>query len=186
MLYDAIQTGFLFTNTDDSYGLEGVLICVPLGLTILWSILRHRYIWIGSVLCLIGCIAANGQLGEITTPAHVPLFVASVAVPYLLCAYGILFNKPKRKQRSVSSYPVSAPSSANDVSSDYSSSYGSSSDTYDTFPEPTLSSTEKWDYIQNNCDGEYSYGAMARIDNDPNLTPSQKEDLKRYLTVYGD
>ena len=50
----------------------------------------------------------------------------------------------------------------------------------------TLTYAEKVDYINRKCCGMYSYHGIETIEKDPDLTPSQKEDLKRFLMVYGD
>ena len=177
LLYDAIQTGFLFLNNDDSYTLEGVLIMVPLALTILWSIIYHRYIWIGGVACVVLCAFINSGIGDVTSPEHIPLFVASVAVPYLLCSFGILHD-PYR------SVPSSTSSTSSSTYIPTVSDYPSTDDT-PSGPFP-MSYAEMHDYIQTNFDGEYSYGAISRIENDPTLTPAQKEDLKIHLRAWGD
>ncbi len=49
-----------------------------------------------------------------------------------------------------------------------------------------MDSHDKWVYIRDNCHGMYSWGGIQTIENDPNLTPSQKEELKDYLKIYGD
>ena len=50
----------------------------------------------------------------------------------------------------------------------------------------TLTYVEKNEYINRNFSGMYSYSAIETIENDPNLSPSQKEDLKTFLMIYGD
>ena len=45
---------------------------------------------------------------------------------------------------------------------------------------------EKVDYIQRKFNGLFSYHAIETIEKDPDLTPSQKEDLKLFLKVHGD
>ena len=189
LLYDAIQTEFLYLNNDDSYALEAALVCVPLALTILWSIVYHRYTWIGGVLCVLACTIFNSSIGDITSPDHIPLFVASVAVPYLLCAFGILHDPDRSVPVKTKTATTTSTYTYTPTVSDYSGSsddYGSSSSSDYGVYSPTMSDVDKWNYIQNNCSGEFSYGAMNRIDNDPTLTYTQKEDLKRYLMVYGD
>ena len=49
-----------------------------------------------------------------------------------------------------------------------------------------LSYAQKMDYINDHFSGLYSYHAIESIENDPNLTLAQKEDLKIFLKVYGD
>lgn len=49
-----------------------------------------------------------------------------------------------------------------------------------------LSYAQKMDYINDHFSGLYSYHAIESIENDPNLTLAQKEDLKVFLKVYGD
>lgn len=179
LLYDAVQSGFLFLNNDDSYILEGVLIMVPLGFTILWSIVYHRYIWIGGVLCVLICALVNSGIGDVTSSEHVPLFGVSVAVPYLLCAFGILHDP----YRSV----VVPTASSSFSSSTYVPTVSDYPSVDDTPSGPfSMSSSEKHDYIQTHFDGEYSHGAILQIENDPTLTPAQKEELKIHLRAWGD
>ena len=49
-----------------------------------------------------------------------------------------------------------------------------------------MSFSEKEDYSRRRFGALYSYAAIEAIDSDPNLTPSQKEDLKHHLKYYGD
>ena len=55
-----------------------------------------------------------------------------------------------------------------------------------TPPSKPMDSHEKWVYIRDHCHAMYSPGGLQTIENDPNLTPSQKEELKDYLRIYGD
>lgn len=57
---------------------------------------------------------------------------------------------------------------------------------YSTVNNNTMSRAEKQEYIDKNCHGMFSYTGIETIDNDPNLTPSQKEDLKTHLKIWGD
>lgn len=89
-------------------------------------------------------------------------------------------------------YDYSSSSSSSDSytssSSDYSDSYGSSysgyTDSYGT--SRPLTFQEKCDYTDHLCGGLYTYGGIEKIENDPYLTPEQKEDLKRHYMIYGD
>ena len=177
-LYDGAATGFLYLNNDASFVLEGVLLCVPLGLAILWSILYQRRIWIGALICFFLCVFAGAAAGETTSPSHVPVFAAAMAVPYLLCSYAILaqdrYSAPKPTAPAYN--PVSTSIGT------YRSPIDDDTDSY----VPTMSHADKATYIQNHCGGEYSYGAIDRIDNDPTLTPAQKEELKIHLRAWGD
>lgn len=181
LLYDAIQTGSLFLNNDESYALEGFCIMIPLGLTVLWSAVYHRYIWIGGVACFLICGFVNSGIGDVTSPEHIPIFVASIAVPYLLCAFGILHDPYRSVTVSSSSSSSSTPTSTYVPTV---SNYPSVDDS-PSGPFP-MSALDKHDYIQTHFGGEYSYGAIEAIDNDPTLTPSQKEDLKIHLRAWGD
>lgn len=49
-----------------------------------------------------------------------------------------------------------------------------------------MSFTEKEDYILRNSSSVYTPSAMDNIENDPNLTASQKAELKNHLYYYGD
>lgn len=77
----------------DAMILEAVLILAPFVLSVLWSIIRHRKIWVGSLITIIACVVVNGALGEDTTLSHMPLYFVCVAVPYLLCLIAILKEK---------------------------------------------------------------------------------------------
>lgn len=101
----------------DPYTLEAVVILVPFVLTILWSIIRRRKIWIGSLLAIIACVGVNSVLGEETTPKHIPLFFAIIVISYLLCLIAIL----KGKRSSASSSSGSSYSSSGSASSSSSS-----------------------------------------------------------------
>ena len=116
--------------------------------------------------------------GDITTVEHVPAFCASLIIPYLLCAFGILHDP----YRSVPAKTTATPSTSPYVPTvcDYPSEEESPSGPY------PMSHADKHDYIQTHFDGEYSHGAIQRIDNDPTLTPAQKEELKIHLRAWGD
>ena len=49
-----------------------------------------------------------------------------------------------------------------------------------------LTDAEKQAYIDKHFSGLYSYSAIEAIEKDPNLSLSQKEDLKTYIQIYGD
>ncbi|MBQ8868641.1 MAG: hypothetical protein IJ027_02860 [Oscillospiraceae bacterium] len=78
---------------DDAFLIESIIVFGPFLLSILWSIIRRRKIWIGALLTMIACAAINGMIGEDTTVSHIPLFIVSVAVPYLICIFAILKEK---------------------------------------------------------------------------------------------
>lgn len=59
----------------------------------------------------------------------------------------------------------------------------SSSSSYTHIP---LTFDQKLDYINKHFDGYYSFAAIEYIENDPTLSPSDKEDLKIFLRAYGD
>lgn len=101
----------------DPYTLEAVVILVPFALTILWSIIRRRKIWIGSLLTIIACVGVNSVLGEETTPNHIPLFFAIIAISYLLCLFAILKGKRSSASRSSGSSYSSSGSSSGSASS---------------------------------------------------------------------
>ncbi len=90
----------------DAFLTEAVIVFGPFVLSILWSIIRRRKIWIGALLTMIACTAINGAIGEDTTLSHIPLFIVSVAVPYLLCLVAIL----KEKKSTVSTSSTATPS----------------------------------------------------------------------------
>lgn len=78
---------------NDAFVIESIIVFVPIVLAILWSIIRRRKIWIGALLTMFACTVINGMIGEDTTPSHIPLFIAMVTVPYLLCLFAILKEK---------------------------------------------------------------------------------------------
>ena len=177
-LFDGASTGFLYLNNDASFVLEGVLLCVPLGLAILWSVICQRRIWIGALIWFFLCVFAGAAAGETTSPSHVPIFVAAMVVPYLLCTYAIFANDraPAPKPATPAYAPVST------LTGTYRSPIDDDTDIY----VPTMSHADKATYIQNRFGGEYSYGAIEHIENDPTLTPTQKEELKIHLRAWGD
>ena len=73
--------------------IEAILIIAPFVISIVWSIIRRRKIWIGSLITIIACTIINSTIGDDTTPSHIPLYIAVVAVPYLLCLIAILKEK---------------------------------------------------------------------------------------------
>lgn len=175
LLYDAVKTEFLYLNNDASYTLEAILVMVPLALTILWSVIYHRYIWIGGVVCMLICTFMGNGYGEITTSQHVPIFGAAIAIPYLLCAFGVLHDP----YRSVSTNTTSTSSASTYVP------------TVSDYPDDSrglsiMSGVDKHDYVHSDLGSIYSPGAIERIDNDPTLTPAQKEELKIHLRAWGD
>lgn len=66
----------------------------------------------------------------------------------------------------------------------YSGYSGSYSGSYSS--APPMSRAEKQQYIDQHCHGMFSYSGIETIENDPNLTASQKEDLKMHLKIWGD
>ena len=99
LLASAVVENAPLPIVSDPYTLEMIIVLAPFVMTIILSIIRHRKIWIGSLLILIACVMVSEMLGGETTPSHIPLFIASVAIPYILCLVAIL----KEKSASVSS-----------------------------------------------------------------------------------
>ncbi len=80
-------------------------------------------------------------------------------------------------------------SSTPSYSPTYSSSSGSSSlysPPSESFGSGPLTFEQKCDYTNSLCGGLYTYGGMETIENDPYLTPEQKEDMKRHYMIFGD
>ncbi|MBQ8550321.1 MAG: hypothetical protein IJ426_03165 [Clostridia bacterium] len=61
-----------------------------------------------------------------------------------------------------------------------------SSTTSSNSSSASLSYEQKFDYINKNFDGEYSFSAIERIENDPSLSPSEKDEMKTFLRAFGD
>lgn len=178
MLIDSVKTGLFFVseNTKEVVITAISLMCGPIVLSIIWSIIRKRYLWLLSILNLFVCGIIGSGMGEETTMAHAYVYGAMVLVPYLLCLIMILKEKKEYK-----------PSTSSYSSSGYSSSGYSGSSSYGNGrTSGSMSYSEKADYINKNCLGMYSYGGIEKIENDSSLTASQKEELKMHLMIYGD
>lgn len=178
MLVDSVRTGFFFVDeTDQKVLISGIaMMCGPIVLAIICSIIRKRFLWIWAVVNLFLLAMVGGGFGDETTMAHAYVYGGMILVPYILCMIMILGEKKKEEKKETSSY-VSTRSSYS--GSSYSgSSYGSSSG--------SMSFSEKEAYIRSHCHSAYSTTAMERIDNDSSLTDSQKEDIKNHLRYYGD
>ena len=77
----------------DAFLIEAIIVFGPFILSIIWSIIRRRKIWIGALIVMILCTIVNSTIGEVTTPAHIPLFIVSAAVPFVLCLFAIFKEK---------------------------------------------------------------------------------------------
>lgn len=176
MLYDSVKTGLFFQEETDKnvITVAAALMGGPIVLSIICSILRKRYLWLLSIVNLFVCAAIGAGFGEETTMAHAYVYALMVIVPYILCLNMLLKEKKEYKPKP---YPAK--------SSSYSGSYGSASGGYSHYNRP-LNFSEKEDYILRNCHSAYSWSALEKIENDPNLTAAQKEDLKNHLRIYGD
>ncbi len=78
---------------NDAYLLEAIIIFAPFVLSVVWSVIQRRKIWIVSLLTILACTGVNSMIGEDTTPAHIPLFIAVIVIPYIPCLYAILKGK---------------------------------------------------------------------------------------------
>lgn len=67
-----------------------------------------------------------------------------------------------------------------------SSAYSSNSYSSSSYSSPGLSYAQKSDYINSNFGGVYSFSAIEYIENDPNLSPSEKQEMIIFLRAYGD
>lgn len=171
MLADAVITGLFFQDTTETTILGVIVAIAPVILTIVWSIIRKRVLWLLSIVNLIVSAVIGAAMGEEITYNHAFAFGLMIFVPYILCLIMILKEKTVDNPKP---YPVSSSSSS------YSgSSYGSSSG-------GSMSFSEKEAYILHNCHSAYSFSGIQKIENDPNLTSSQKEELKSHLRIYGD
>ena len=178
MLIDSVKTGLFFVseNTKEVVITAISLMCGPIVLSIIWSIIKKRYLWLLAILNLFVCAFIGSAFGEEPTMSHAYVYGAMVVVPYLLCLVMILKEKKEYKPSASSYSSRSYSSSGYSGSSSYG--YGSSSG--------SMSYSEKADYINKNCLGMYSYGGIEKIENDSSLTASQKEELKMHLRIYGD
>lgn len=115
LLAQSLGTTTTLPVISDAYTLEAVVILTPLVMSIIWSIIKRRKIWIGALLTLIACVMVNGMIGEDTTPSHIPLFFAMLIIPYILCLFASLKGKKAAVSgsgASSSSYSSSSSSSA--------------------------------------------------------------------------
>lgn len=104
LLAAALDTTSSLPIFQDAFTIESIIVFAPVVLSILWSIIRRRKIWIGALLTMLACSVIGNTIGGDTTPAHIPLFIVSVVVPYLLCLVAIL----GRKKQSVSTSSTTA------------------------------------------------------------------------------
>lgn len=86
-------------------------------------------------------------------------------------------RKAKERARKARERKPKATTSSSSYSGSYSGSYSS---------PPPMTRAEKQQYIDQYCHGMFSYSGIETIENDPNLTASQKEDLKMHLKIWGD
>lgn len=171
LLIHSVKTGLFFTETTgkDVILLSAAMMGGPILLSMICSIIRKRYIWLLSIPNLFLWSIIGAAMGEETTHAHIGVYAAMIIVPYILCLKMIIGEKKEYK----SEYqPVSVGSSSHRD--------------YPTGSNGSLSFSEKEAYILHNCHSAYSTSAMDKIENDPNLTASQKAELKNHLFYYGD
>lgn len=171
LLIDSVNTGLFFTEATgkDVIILSAAIMGGPIILSLICSIIRKRYIWLLSIPNLLIWSIIGAAIGEKTTYAHIFVYAAMIIVPYLLCLKMIIGEKKEYK-------PDYQHISVDDFSHhDYSASSNGS-----------LSFAEKEAYILHNCHSAYSTSAINTIENDPNLTASQKAELKDHLFHYGD
>lgn len=171
MLVDSVMTGYFFMEETDTKLaiLSAAAMGGPIVLTIICSIIRRRYLWLLSIANLIFFSIVSGAAGDETTMLHAYACGAMIVVPYILCLIIILREKKEYKPEASSGYGSS-------------SSYGG----YSGSSSGSMSFKEKQDYILHNCHSAYSTTAMEKIENDPNLTASQKAEMKDHLFYYGD
>ena len=171
LLIDSVNTGLFFTDESgkDVIILSAAFMGGPILLSIICCIIRKRYIGLLSILNLFLCASIGSALGEETTDAHIFVFAAMIIIPYILCLKMIIGEKKEYK----SDY---TPISVDDFSHNH----------YSSNSNGSLSFSEKQAYILHNCHSAYSPSAINKIENDPNLTASQKAELKDHLFYYGD
>lgn len=103
--------------------------------------------------------------------------LASVARSYWVSVDPEEQRKAKERAKKAKERKPKTTTSYSGYSGSYSGSYSSA---------PAMSRAEKQAYIDQNCHGMFSYIGIETIENDPNLTASQKEDLKLHLKIWGD
>ena len=89
-------------------------------------------------------------------------------------------RKAKEAAKKAKERRPAAPSATSSYSG-----YSGYSGSYSSAGKP-MSRAEMQSYIDQNCRGMFSYSGIETIENDSNLTASQKEDLKRHLMIWGD
>ncbi len=107
--------------------------------------------------------------------------LASVARSYWVSVDPEEQRKAKERAKKARERRQKAKEQSRNTTTSYSGSY---SGTYSS--PPPMTRAEKQQYIDQHCHGMFSYGGIETIENDPNLTASQKEDLKMHLKIWGD
>ena len=87
---------FASIDTYFSFGEGIIILLMPIFLSIIWSIIKLRYLWIWSVLAIIlfVFIAATGNVA-LVTPNAWP-FILYVAVSYIACFIAICMDRGDR------------------------------------------------------------------------------------------
>ena len=127
ILYYSIKNGDLFLDNSRSFIIESIIILSPLVLSIIWSIIEKRKPWIGAVLTIVLCTFLNSLIGEKVTREHIPLYILSLAIPYICCICAIFRGRERKRSSSYSSSSSSSSSSSYSGSSDDAGSYYSGS-----------------------------------------------------------
>lgn len=107
--------------------------------------------------------------------------LASVAHSYWVSVDPEEQRKAKERAKKARERKPKATTSSSSYSG-YTGGYSGSSSSTST----PMSYGEKEDYITRNCLAMFSYNGIQTIENDPDLSASQKEDLKRHLMIFGD
>lgn len=173
-----------------------ILSFASIGICGLYAIIERLKRGLLSILFFIIMAIANVIYDNATI--SIILFILYFIACFILCVnitvsgadcrfYEPLQPKNTTYTRTKSSYSSSSTYSGS--SGGYSGSYtpSSSSGYTDSYGNSRpLTFGEKCDYTDHLCGGLYTYGGIEKIENDPNLTPEQKEDLKRHYMIYGD
>ena len=157
---ESTDNSMLFLLTE---GFLGVLIAVAL-LCFVYFLLHRLF-----TLIIRPYYIADDQTNKLSSAAH----------SYWVSVDPEEQRKAKAARERAKSRKPKAPASTTHYSGGYVG--GSSAGTGES-----LSFSEKEAYILHNCHSAYSPSAMDKIDNDPNLTASQKAELKHHLFCYGD
>ena len=191
------QFDSLFNSEGDISSNPLLILCfAPIGICGLYAIIEKLARGLISIIFFLVMGFANVIYDNATI--SIILFIVYFIACFILCvnmtlngAYYRFYepSQPKNTTYMATKSSYSSSSTYSGSSSGYSGSYtpSSSSGYTDSYGNSRpLTFGEKCDYTDHLCGGLYTYGGIEKIENDPNLTPEQKEDLKRHYMIYGD